>query len=166
MIFQKLRLLLSEQQFLAAEFTIESDTMVNGVEGWMSFTNDGYGTIAIYSDGGDVPGVELYSTPFLAAGSSFSWRGASGLSWALAANTYWVAFEVRPGQLLLTGMPIPSENPLLNEAFKSVIAGQDWIGDDAINLGIRISAVPVPAAVWLFGSGLIGLIGVARRKKV
>ena len=28
-----------------------------------------------------------------------------------------------------------------------------------------VSAVPVPAAVWLFGSGLIGLIGVARRKK-
>lgn len=27
------------------------------------------------------------------------------------------------------------------------------------------SAVPVPAAVWLFGSGLLGLIGVARRKK-
>lgn len=26
--------------------------------------------------------------------------------------------------------------------------------------------VPVPAAVWLFGSGLIGLVGVARRKKV
>ena len=29
---------------------------------------------------------------------------------------------------------------------------------------IGVSAVPVPAAVWLFGSGLIGLIGVARRK--
>ena len=27
------------------------------------------------------------------------------------------------------------------------------------------SAVPVPAAVWLFGSGLLGLVGVARRKK-
>ena len=27
-----------------------------------------------------------------------------------------------------------------------------------------VSAVPVPAAVWLFGSGLIGLIGLARRK--
>ena len=24
--------------------------------------------------------------------------------------------------------------------------------------------IPIPAAVWLFGSGLIGLIGVARRK--
>jgi hypothetical protein len=28
-----------------------------------------------------------------------------------------------------------------------------------------VPAVPVPAAVWLFGSGLLGLIGVARRKK-
>lgn len=28
-----------------------------------------------------------------------------------------------------------------------------------------VSAVPVPAAVWLFGSGLIGLVGFARSKK-
>lgn len=28
-----------------------------------------------------------------------------------------------------------------------------------------VAVVPVPAAVWLFGSGLIGLLGVARRKK-
>lgn len=27
------------------------------------------------------------------------------------------------------------------------------------------AAIPVPAAVWLFGSGLLGLVGVARRKK-
>lgn len=29
-----------------------------------------------------------------------------------------------------------------------------------------VSAVPIPAAAWLFGSGLIGLIGLARRKKL
>jgi hypothetical protein len=28
-----------------------------------------------------------------------------------------------------------------------------------------VGAVPVPAAVWLFGSGLIGLLGLARRKR-
>jgi hypothetical protein len=28
------------------------------------------------------------------------------------------------------------------------------------------SAVPLPAAAWLFGSGLLGLIGVSRRKKL
>lgn len=31
-------------------------------------------------------------------------------------------------------------------------------------LTIETTIVPVPAAVWLFGSGLIGFIGVARRK--
>jgi hypothetical protein len=30
---------------------------------------------------------------------------------------------------------------------------------------VDIQAIPVPAAVWLFGSGLLGLVGVARRKK-
>ena len=30
---------------------------------------------------------------------------------------------------------------------------------------VFVETVPIPSAVWLFGSGLIGLIGVARRKK-
>ncbi len=37
------------------------------------------------------------------------------------------------------------------------VAGLDDIGWD-------VAPVPVPAAVWLFGSGLLGLVGVARRK--
>lgn len=28
------------------------------------------------------------------------------------------------------------------------------------------SVIPVPPAVWLFGSGLVGLVGISRRKKV
>jgi hypothetical protein len=34
-----------------------------------------------------------------------------------------------------------------------------------VGASVTIEAVPVPAAVWLFGSGLIGLVGVARRKQ-
>lgn len=30
---------------------------------------------------------------------------------------------------------------------------------------VRISAIPVPAAIWLFGSGLLGIAAVARRGK-
>ena len=35
-------------------------------------------------------------------------------------------------------------------------------GDD---FTVGVSAVPVPAAAWLFSSGVIGLVGIARRKK-
>ena len=41
-------------------------------------------------------------------------------------------------------------------------------GTDQLNptlLPGTVSSVPVPAAVWLFGSGLLGLLGIARRKK-
>jgi len=34
----------------------------------------------------------------------------------------------------------------------------------AANSEIHVSAVPIPAAIWLFGSGLITLIGFARKK--
>ena len=49
----------------------------------------------------------------------------------------------------------------------SVLPGGGW--SPAIDLyepgTVNISAVPVPAAVWLFGSGLLGLVGISRRKK-
>lgn len=32
-------------------------------------------------------------------------------------------------------------------------------------LVVDVQAIPIPAAVWLFGSGLLGLVGIARRKK-
>jgi hypothetical protein len=34
------------------------------------------------------------------------------------------------------------------------------------NVQLSVSAVPVPAAVWLFGTALIGLVGMSRRTKV
>jgi len=43
----------------------------------------------------------------------------------------------------------------------------DSLGTGQFSLLVRdseVSAVPLPAAVWLFSSGLIGLIGLARRK--
>ena len=38
-------------------------------------------------------------------------------------------------------------------------------GGVSYGLHLEGSVVPVPAAVWLFGSGLLGLVGVARRRK-
>jgi hypothetical protein len=45
------------------------------------------------------------------------------------------------------------------------ISGPGDVRDD-VDAGMYRTVVPVPAAVWLFGSGLLGLFGVARRKKI
>lgn len=66
-----------------------------------------------------------------------------------------------------------TENPLdANYAYIFIMAGGTQFDDPkhysfyawAVHSG-DISAVPVPAAVWLFSSGLIGLAGLAKRKK-
>lgn len=41
------------------------------------------------------------------------------------------------------------------------LADESW-GLDSVQ--VSVAPVPVPPAVWLFGSGLLGLIGIARRK--
>jgi hypothetical protein len=48
---------------------------------------------------------------------------------------------------------------------QAVINGGGWYGMDNFTYNEAVSAVPVPAAVWLFGSGIIGLVGFSRRKK-
>jgi len=42
-------------------------------------------------------------------------------------------------------------------------ATNDWYSID--NLQYVVAPVPIPAAAWLFGSALVGLIGVTRRRK-
>lgn len=45
-------------------------------------------------------------------------------------------------------------------------AAGDWLFDgQKIAYAAPVSQVPVPAAIWLMGSGLVGLVGIARRKK-
>ena len=49
----------------------------------------------------------------------------------------------------------------------SVVYALVWIPENPpyIIQGTLISAVPIPGAIWLFSSGLIGMVGLARRKK-
>jgi len=53
---------------------------------------------------------------------------------------------------------------ILQFGFLNTASGYESSGIfyDNVNFGV----VPVPAALWLFGSGLIGLVGIARRKKI
>jgi len=78
----------------------------------------------------------------------FAWSATTGIRvvnvWDINADGS-LSYAAVPG---MENGPFPAYNP----------------GFELTGAGL-VSPVPLPAAVWLFGSGLIGLIGIAKRKK-
>jgi hypothetical protein len=70
-----------------------------------------------------------------------------------------------------SGDVLPDTIPDISALLGVYGSGVDWLGGAEVGDFIvdydtmTVSAVPVPTAVWLFGSGLLGLVGIARRKK-
>ena len=77
------------------------------------------------------------------------------------------------------GQPASEYNPLVSGTFMTFVSDfklkltdmkiGNYAGEQDIDLGVKYNftpaPVPVPAAVWLLGSGLIGLAGFARKKR-
>ena len=83
------------------------------------------------------------------------------------------------GSLRLDGDPAKFVLGISNDGGSSFIMDSNpvWYGngnavtlyfdvdeDERSVLTVDVQPIPVPAAVWLFGSGLLGLVGVARRR--
>jgi hypothetical protein len=69
-----------------------------------------------------------------------------------------------------TDLVLSGSGTITGNGFDATEGTWEFTGQTASNITFSWSSsnatvVPVPAAVWLFGSGLIGLVGVARRKK-
>lgn len=106
---------------------------------------DTLGNLAIYDTSGNhnQPGWGLTNT------GSFS---------NIQAAYYW------------TGLEYPNVNPWYAWYLSTEHGLQHWDQKVYSNYAFvvregDISAIPIPASVWLFGSGLLGLIGTARGKK-
>ena len=154
------------QSRYASEFTVTQDWTVTSISTYIGqFAVSGAQfTAAIYTDGGDVPGTLVYSSPFTGPTSGSSWYGPTGLDWSLIANTtYWVVVSAveNPSSNYAGLMWYRAPSGLANEAYWN---GSSWQNADTTHYGwqINATAVPIPAAVWLLGSGLIGLIGIRR----
>jgi hypothetical protein len=126
-------------------------------------------------------------TPGQAIDISFDYKGSAGAGGVLFAELFMelTGGGVGPGSGILAVIANPSASWQTFTA--SSVAGPDTSGGVTLQLNVTCgadpgcfsefqidnvtisadlpSAVPVPAAVWLFGSGLVGLIGIARRKK-
>ena len=73
-------------------------------------------------------------------------------------------------QLWLDSVELPtsylSADDYENKVFRVDFADNNILTGDLDTFTVGISQIPIPQAVWLFSSGLIGLIGMARRMKV
>ena len=142
-------------QWLAAKFTITELVTISSIEGWMNVGGAGDLDIAIYTDGGEVPGLELFrATGNFSQEIPATWRGLSGLTWNLLPSTYWVAFEVVNSSTFFGSMPPPSQFPLGDEAFYCTSPfctfPNAYNPADTLELGVRIQgtteAVADPAS--------------------
>ena len=167
----------------SGQFTLTENTSLNAIAGWMGV--DGYGigldfNILVYTEINGLPGEALYAaTVFVPPPSNvtpenaygFDWYGVSGLAWNLAAGNYWVSFEGIVNDLQTTAiMPGPSQIPLTYYATNDATTGNQWRSADYLDLGVKIDGtpaiVPIPASIWLFISGIAGLISFGRHHSI
>jgi hypothetical protein len=85
----------------------------------------------------------------------------------MATTTYNTNFSNAPGcvasNTCLAGNDTIGGSPFDNGPFPGYSANIDFT---SIRISSVLPSVPVPAAAWLFGSGLLGLLGIAGRKRV
>ena len=147
-----------------------------------------------FDDFGNVATTETNSAFSTVDGTEFDVTGAGSAAgtWSYTPDNvddpdvrYWVAkganafnlfWQVDDAELLAGGAcDVADVFSLACLSAAQVVESGDW---NTSGLGKRndpsishitfydTAVVPVPASVWLFGSGLLGLVGVARRKRI
>lgn len=126
-----------------------------------------------YIDTNTDPNTGLYLKDAI---SNFSYRGGvvTGLytSFNDPSSTLSLGFDNGPWSTNMDFWFFPSGVDLVNQLSANPgnylsTGGHIYIdGVGTVDFeNVSITAVPVPAAIWLFGSGLIGLISFSKRKK-
>ncbi len=82
----------------------------------------------------------------------------------------WGTDYLKPGETSSITDQLDPMQFLSNENYYAFIAGGSILPTTVsvsldVSDGNAVNPVPLPAAVWLFGSGVLGLLGVARRKR-
>jgi hypothetical protein len=166
--------LLNSTSWYAAEFSVTAGQTITQLSAYLT---QGVGKVGdtftwdIYSAGGTFLGANRESPSFTTTGT-FTGNGWNSVnaSWApTTAGLYWVALQVS-GTAQTHGLNLPTEAstgsgtaPALAFAF----AGTNgrYALETNSPVGFQVSAVPLPAAAWLFGSGLLGIASMVRRRR-
>jgi hypothetical protein len=173
--------ILNKSDWYAAEFTLGPNATISQLSAYL--TPDGSGSVGstftwvLYSASGTFLGANRenpvgYVSPTNLGDSVTGTFEASGwnsttVNWAPGPGTYWIALQVSSGQT--SGLDLPNGDststgtaPTLAFAFAGTNGRYANLSD---GFGVQVSAVPLPAAAWLLGSGLVGLASLRRRRR-
>ena len=153
-------------QWVAVEFGVARPAVITAAQGWMIVSVGGSLDLALYRDGGEIPGGLLFrSTGRLESGGA-DWRGLSALAWSVSRGTYWLGFEVPGPDSISAALPFPSQRPLRNGALVDRESDDPSYreSDGIAQMGVRIFAQPTPepASILLLATGVAALL--ARRR--
>jgi hypothetical protein len=169
---------LNESSYSAAEFALGSSETITSIQAYVTAPSDQPGatfTLALYSAadfGGRSPPVFSGQATYQQDG----WTGLTNLDiTGLAAGDYWAAVEVQGidlgGSDTAIGLALPQfargSVPALAYALNDG-SGYTSAGASSIGMQVEVAPVPLPGALLLLGSGLLGVGGIggaARRRR-
>lgn len=113
---------------------------------------------SMFGFGKDSRGRAITGTVFAGSLNSFGWSKTNyRVEFGTGNFTGWACTQGWCTQSERIYFRMNDKTLDINKCMSSVTAWSNKASGSAV--------IPVPAAAWLFGSGLIGLVGVARRKK-
>jgi hypothetical protein len=170
---------LNSSDWYAAEFTVSAGETITQLSAFLTQDVGQPGntfTFDLYSASGTFLNANSSTreTPTDFTTGTFTTNGwnSATVDWTPAAGTYWLAVQVT-GAGQTPGLDMPTEStasaaagtaPALAFASATGSANPKFQIETANPVGLQVTAVPLPAAVWLLGSGLVAL-GAARRRR-
>jgi hypothetical protein len=171
---------LNASQWFAAEFSATAGDTISSISAYLTA---GPGqpanvpntfTIDLYSDS-NFTGRANTRVLVDSVQGTFTGDGwnLTSVNWAPLATTgnYWVALQVDSGDGT-NGLDVPTESstetgtaPALGFAYLGPNTSSKYTTSGTPAFGVEVSTVPIPAALWLLGSGLLGLGAVGRRNR-
>ena len=155
---------------LAYSFTAPTSFYLDSIE--VAVRGDTNGTtigvhLASNLSGGLEPDSLLESSSVYTFGSPTLRTAAfSGSTPVNASGTYWVLLDCQSGCGTNPTWFDNNTSALSYQATRTTSSNPWLVLNSATQGALRINAVPLPPAFWLFGSALLGLVGMVRRKVV
>lgn len=154
-------------------FSDNDDTLIyDGYNNHTYYYSDPSESVALDLSGESASGSTLYSSNVVQTGTEVYGTYSCGAFNASTCYTYGPIYTNTSGYngvfdimqaLTGSGLAAVTSTGMLN--FTGSVTGSLNLNSATLTIDVTPNPVPLPAALWLFGSGLVGLVGIGARRR-